>query len=67
MAAPQEARKPGSNKLLPALPGREREQLLSHPEQVGLGVDDILYEPDRPIRHVYFPTAVTREWENVFA
>lgn len=57
MAAAQESLKPGKNKLLAALPKREQTRLLPHLEPTTLGFEDILYEPDGLIRHVYFPTS----------
>lgn len=47
--------KPADNKLLAALPSRERDRLLPHLEPVSLHFEEVLYEPDGPIRHVYFP------------
>ena len=43
------------DKLLAALSRRERDHLWSHLEPVSLRFEGILYEPDEPIRHVYFP------------
>ena len=49
--------KPAENKLLAALSRRERDRLLPHLEPVSLRFEEVLYEPDGPIRHVYFPTS----------
>ncbi|HWS99852.1 MAG TPA: Crp/Fnr family transcriptional regulator [Pyrinomonadaceae bacterium] len=43
------------NRLLAALPRSEQKQLLPKLERVPLAIGDILYEPDEPIRHTYFP------------
>jgi CRP-like cAMP-binding protein len=48
-------RVPVANSLLRALPHREYQQLLSRLEPVKLTFGEILYEPGKPIRHVYFP------------
>jgi CRP-like cAMP-binding protein len=57
MAALQEPRQPGRNRLLAALPRREQDRLLPHLEPVALSFEEALYEPDELIRHVYFPTS----------
>jgi CRP-like cAMP-binding protein len=57
MAAPKEPLEPATNKLLAALPRRDRDRLLRHLKPVVLGFEEVLYEPDGPIRHVYFPTS----------
>ena len=48
---------PTENRLLAALPRRERDRLVPHLEPVSLRFEEVLYEPDGPIRHVYFPTS----------
>ena len=45
-----------ANSLLAALPHREYQHLLSHLEPVTLTFGEVLYEPGKPIQHVYFPT-----------
>src|SRR5437870_277773 len=57
MAALQETFTPAQNKLLAALPGSDRDRLLPHLKPVTLSFEEILYEPDGPIRYVYFPTS----------
>jgi CRP-like cAMP-binding protein len=47
---------PAENRLLAALPGKDRQHFLAGCEQVELGLGDILCEPRETIRHVYFPT-----------
>jgi CRP-like cAMP-binding protein len=44
------------NRLLDALPSRERKRLRPHLEPVPLSFKDILHEPGRSIAHLYFPT-----------
>ena len=45
------------NRMLAALPKKEYQRLLPKLELVNLAFADVLYEPDEPIRHVYFPNS----------
>jgi CRP-like cAMP-binding protein len=47
---------PKLNHLLEALPPEDYERLFEHLELQELALGDVLYEPGRAMRHVYFPT-----------
>jgi CRP-like cAMP-binding protein len=49
-------RVPVANSLLAALPRGEYQRLLTVLEPVTLTFGEVLYEPGKPIRHVYFPS-----------
>jgi CRP-like cAMP-binding protein len=53
---PQQPRRPAKNLLLAALSAADRQHLLARCEQVELAFTEVLYEPGKPILHVYFPT-----------
>jgi CRP-like cAMP-binding protein len=52
------------NHLLGALRGSESEHVLQRFEPVRLAQGDALYEPDQPIRYVYFPETVVASLVN---
>lgn len=45
----------GRNRLLAAIPVEDYDRLSPHLEFVSLGIKDVIYEPEKPIRNVYFP------------
>jgi CRP-like cAMP-binding protein len=49
-------RRPATNRLIAALPRKDREHLLAGCERVELAFADVISEPGDRIRHVYFPT-----------
>jgi len=51
-----QAAQPVTNRLLGALPSKDREQLLSHCEQVHLNFAEVVYRVGEVIPYVYFPT-----------
>ncbi|VTU34304.1 MULTISPECIES: Crp/Fnr family transcriptional regulator [unclassified Variovorax] len=48
---------PAFNRLLEALPARDRERLLGRCENVSLAVSQVLCEPGDALRHIHFPTS----------
>jgi CRP-like cAMP-binding protein len=55
-ALPVVKRASKGNKLLDALPRREREHLVDGCEEVNLAMSEVLFEPGDHVRHVQFPT-----------
>jgi CRP-like cAMP-binding protein len=55
MPASEASEKSAGNRLLAALPREVYERLRPHLETVSLSPEEVIYEPDGPIRHVYFP------------
>ena len=52
----QSSRPAAKNRLLAALPGSDRQHLLARCEQVELRLGDVLCQPGKRMRHVFFPT-----------
>jgi len=57
LAAAGERHSPRQNHLLAALPAADFERIEPHLELVPMSLGDVLYEPDMPLRYVYFPTS----------
>lgn len=55
MAKRQNINVPGENRLLAMLPRAELKRLHARLEPVSLGLRTTLYEPEKPISHVFFP------------
>src|SRR5712691_3071640 len=47
---------PHDNRLVATLPHEDAERLQSQLTPVPLALGDVLYEPDRPMAYLYFPT-----------
>jgi len=45
------------NRLLEGLPRKDRERLLKRCERVEINLGEVLSEPERPLRYVFFPTS----------
>lgn len=50
---------PITNRILKALPPEEYERLVAHLEPVEMLLGEVLYRPNEPITHVYFPNRGT--------
>jgi CRP-like cAMP-binding protein len=55
MSSGNQSRSSLANQLLTALPPREYNRLALHLEPVSLDAKRILYQPNEPIKQVYFP------------
>jgi CRP-like cAMP-binding protein len=66
MSRHRETPAPTSNRILNALPPDEYERLSPHLEPVSLPLRQVLYHPDQPITHVYFPDSGTVSIVSVF-
>lgn len=55
MAVPDGSVDGRGNRLLAALPDPDRQRLLAHTEPLEMTLRQPVYEPGRPIEHVYFP------------
>jgi CRP-like cAMP-binding protein len=66
MSTQQKARPPTSNRILNSLPSEEYERLSPNLEPVNMPFGEILYRPDEPITHVYFPNRGTVSIISVF-
>ncbi|HEY0174708.1 MAG TPA: Crp/Fnr family transcriptional regulator [Pyrinomonadaceae bacterium] len=57
---------PASNRILSALPTEEYERLSPHLERLTLPPRQVLYHPEQPITHVFFPESGTVSVVSVF-
>jgi CRP-like cAMP-binding protein len=55
----QDSSLPTSNKILNALPREEYERLSAYLEPIKMALGEVLYRPNEPITHVYFPNRGT--------
>jgi CRP-like cAMP-binding protein len=55
MSTLTESTEPTGNRILDALTPEEHERLHAYLEPVTMTIGEILYHPDEPITHVYFP------------
>ena len=55
MTVSEDPRRASENRLLAALPRKEYRLILERLRPVTLKLGQVIYEPDEPIRHVYFP------------
>lgn len=66
MSTRHETHAPTSNRILNALPPEEYERLSPHLERVTLPLRQVLYQPEQPVTHVYFPDSGTVSIVSVF-
>jgi CRP-like cAMP-binding protein len=67
MSSNQETHSPTANRILNALSRDEYERLAPHLEYVKMSLGEVLYHPDQPITHVYFPNSGTVSIVSSFA
>jgi len=66
MSLTHETPAPTTNRILNALPPEEYEHLSPRLERISLPLRQVLYHPDQPITHVYFPESGTVSVVSVF-
>lgn len=66
MSTSRETPAPTSNRILNALPPEEYDHLSPHLEHVTLSLRQVLYRPEQPFTHVYFPESGTVSIVSVF-
>jgi len=54
---PRRGAEPAANRLLAALPAKDRGRILASCEEIDLASSEVLHEAGTPQRHVYFPTS----------
>ena len=59
MSTPQGPLPPTSNRILNALTRSEFEGLMPHLDPINLSAGEVLYRPEQPVTHVYFPNRGT--------
>ena len=66
MSTSREPPPPTSNRILNALPAEEYERLSPHLERITFRLRQVLYHPEQPITHVFFPESGTVSVVSVF-
>ena len=67
MSSDLQARTPTRNRILNALTRPEYDRLTPHLEAVKMWPGEVLYQPEQPITHVYFPNTATVSLVTTFA